>query len=144
MAIVTKTGIIKIRTTVILLAVVITLMSADNCRAIDSLAPASSPFGLPVYVAGRQLGPFCENANSSSVPNKAGLQLIRRYLRAVDGISNEAIYAAAAAACRPSANSSIIFLLNAGTSSGLRLETSRLSFPAFWDSGFRGIPPSAS
>src|SRR5438046_9772595 len=33
-------------------------------------------------------------------------------------------YAAAAAACRPSANSSIIFLLNAGMSSGFRLEGS--------------------
>src|SRR5207249_8937620 len=35
--------------------------------------------------------------------------------------------ASAAAACRPSASSSIIFLLNAGISSGLRLETSPLS-----------------
>jgi hypothetical protein len=35
-------------------------MSADNCRAIDSLAPASSPFGLPVYVVGRQSAPFRE------------------------------------------------------------------------------------
>jgi hypothetical protein len=37
------------------------------------------------------------------------------------------IYAAAAAACRPSANSSIIFLLNAGMSPGFRLETNPLS-----------------
>ena len=31
-----------------------------NCRAFDSLAPASSPFGLPVYVARRPAAPFCE------------------------------------------------------------------------------------
>src|SRR5258705_13829085 len=30
------------------------------CRAFDSLAPPSSPFGLPVYVARRPPAPFCE------------------------------------------------------------------------------------
>jgi hypothetical protein len=31
-----------------------------SCRAFDSLAPTSSPFGLPVYVARRPPAPFCE------------------------------------------------------------------------------------
>src|SRR6266513_6490009 len=30
------------------------------CRAFDSLAPATSPFGLPVHVARRPPAPFCE------------------------------------------------------------------------------------
>src|SRR5947208_16876558 len=35
-----------------------TLMSADNCRAIDSLAAASSAFRLPIYAVRRQPGAF--------------------------------------------------------------------------------------
>src|ERR1700719_1530338 len=31
-----------------------------NCRAFDSLTPARSPFGLPVYVARLPPAPFCE------------------------------------------------------------------------------------
>ena len=43
---------------VILLAVVITRGAQNNCRAIGSLAPASSGFGLPADVARRNPTPF--------------------------------------------------------------------------------------
>src|SRR5438876_1928336 len=43
---------------VILLAVVIPRGSANNCRAIGSLAPASSPFGFPADIARRNLTQF--------------------------------------------------------------------------------------
>src|SRR5882724_2159405 len=47
----TKAGIIRIRTTVILFAVV--MARAKNCRAVDSLAPTNSTFALAVYMARR-------------------------------------------------------------------------------------------
>src|SRR6266496_2093665 len=45
---------------VILFAVVMVVRAQTNSRAFDSLAPAHSPSGLPVYVARRPPAPFCE------------------------------------------------------------------------------------
>src|SRR6266576_2911097 len=50
----------------------------ECCAAFDSLAPASSPFGLPVYVARVPAAPFCETpilnsaANPTTNPAPAG------------------------------------------------------------------------
>src|SRR5436309_15779536 len=62
MAIVTKAGIIKIRTTVILLAVVMTKARGVEIivRGLIRSRQLAHPFGLPVYVARRPSGPFCE------------------------------------------------------------------------------------
>jgi hypothetical protein len=40
----------------------------NNCRAFDSLAPARSPFGLPVHVAQLPLAPFCETPTQEHQP----------------------------------------------------------------------------
>src|SRR5437773_6323292 len=45
------------------------------CRAFDSLAPAHSAFGLPVYVARRPPAPFCET------PSEKDWRLIQRPYR---------------------------------------------------------------
>jgi len=95
---------------------------ANNCRAFDSLAPASSLFGIYVHVARRPAGSIPRNANFFNVRGDALQSIYTVPALRIESDVNQTTYAAAAAAWRPWANSSTIFLLNAGMSPRFRLE----------------------
>jgi hypothetical protein len=126
---------------VILLAVV---MARENCRAIDWFAPANSPFAASRLYSSASAGSVLRTPVPCQHPSTADYlqstqhcapcwRLTQRpytgaslFLR---GLMPRQIgcYAATADLCGPSANSSIIFRVKAGMSSGLRLDTNPLS-----------------